>query len=558
MAKKFGGKFTDSTFNGMGHSVTWECAVGHSFKKSAQSVQNGRWCPYCNQNIGESITRVFFETTFEKEFPKVRPEWLRNTNGAKLELDGYCEELQIAFEHQGTQHHSFKGRFYKETKELNQRLVIDKLKRKICKQRGVILIEIPEIPTKLRITDLGKYVEDCLRDKGFAVKNYNFTRDIDYALAYSENSSTKIEELKKIAISKKGKLLSRQYLGSTIPLQWQCSERHIWKSPPSYIKNGNWCPVCARHHLTIDDVKLIAKKMNGTLLDSIYNGMAYKYKWQCEKGHVWKAVASSVAQGSWCPRCALDRNGEQRRTPIEKILKIVSEKGGQLVSENYGRSSDKYIWECAKKHRWVTTAEVILRGSWCSECSKTKKYTLDDMIMVAKKMKGQCISKKYSGVKSKLHWQCSEGHKWKTTPDTIINGGSWCPFCSTISGKSKSKGNLEEYKKIAESRNGKCLSNKYNNSKSKLIFECGQQHQWEALPGHIKKGSWCPVCAKTAPLTIDEMHSLAKKKQGVCLSKKYINSTTKLKWKCRLGHSWSASPAKIKLGQWCPVCRGKK
>ena len=34
-------------------------------------------------------------------------------------------------------------------------------------------------------------------------------------------------------------------------------------------------------------------------------------------------------------------------------------------------------------------------------------------------------------------------------------------------------------------------------------------------------------------LTIEQMQALAQAKNGVCLSKKYIDSKTKLRWQCR-------------------------
>ena len=56
---------------------------------------------------------------------------------------------------------------------------------------------------------------------------------------------------------------------------------------------------------------------------------------------------------------------------------------------------------------------------------------------------------------------------------------------------------------------------------------------------------------------IEEMKRLAKNRgRGECLSNEYKNSDTKLKWRCSLGHEWEAKPSNIKIGKWCPECRG--
>lgn len=49
--------------------------------------------------------------------------------------------------------------------------------------------------------------------------------------------------------------------------------------------------------------------------------------------------------------------------------------------------------------------------------------------------------------------------------------------------------------KLAESRNGKCISKEYINSQTKLVWECELGHQWKAKPNNIKSSnSWCPHC----------------------------------------------------------------
>ena len=50
-------------------------------------------------------------------------------------------------------------------------------------------------------------------------------------------------------------------------------------------------------------------------------------------------------------------------------------------------------------------------------------------------------------------------------------------------------------------RGGKCLSKEYINGKTKLLWECSEGHQWEAILDSVKRGSWCAVCKKTKKKT---------------------------------------------------------
>ena len=57
---------------------------------------------------------------------------------------------------------------------------------------------------------------------------------------------------------------------------------------------------------------------------------------------------------------------------------------------------------------------------------------------------------------------------------------------------------------------------------------------------------------------IDRWKKIAEERGGRCLSDVYFDSRTHLNWECFLGHRWSAKPDNILQGHWCPQCRGKK
>jgi len=113
---------------------------------------------------------------------------------------------------------------------------------------------------------------------------------------------------------------------------------------------------------------------------------------------------------------------------------------------------------------------------------------------------------------------------------------------------------LEKMQQIAASRGGVCLSESYQNTATKLDWRCSAGHTWSATPLHIKRGHWCPVCAKCARLTLDVFQRIALQKGGQCLSLECLNSSSVLRWTCADGHEWLARPSNVKAGTWCPVC----
>ena len=183
-----------------------------------------------------------------------------------------------------------------------------------------------------------------------------------------------------------------------------------------------------------------------------------------------------------------------------------------------------------------------------------RKLTIEKMNEIAKDRRGICLSTLYVNRSTKLKWQCVKGHQWTATPFRVKQG-TWCPRCAIDSRTKKLRLTIEEVKKIANERNGKCLSRKYINSKTPIKWECKYGHQWETTVDSVKSGGhWCPACAGNKKQTIIDMQELAQQKGGKCLSISYYNMNAKLLWQCTNGHKWEATPHNIKQGTWCPIC----
>lgn len=114
---------------------------------------------------------------------------------------------------------------------------------------------------------------------------------------------------------------------------------------------------------------------------------------------------------------------------------------------------------------------------------------------------------------------------------------------------------IEDCRKLAKSRGGKCLESYYVNNKDNMLWQCSEGHIWPAAFGNIKKGSWCKICHRNNRRNgIEKCISLAKKYNGTFLGDTYTNNKEKYLWECENGHTFSARYNDIDQGHWCDIC----
>ncbi len=368
-----------------------------------------------------------------------------------------------------------------------------------------------------------------------------------------------IEQMQALAKKRGGVCVSTVYSDAHTKLRWRCQEGHEWESKPNYVQQGNWCPQCGGSvPLTLEQMQAVARDRGGECLSTKYVNTRTKLLWRCQDGHEWEAAPGSVKLGRWCPTCSQGHSERIVRDickqmfgkPFPKVKPqwLINARGNLMELDGYcsklslafeyqgiqhyketkfsrrssmRRTLTQQKKDDAEKRKLCLENDVHLIEIPCKvelddvpayifaavkdlsvpvrirrpEKIKVAQFVLTEQLRamqaLARERGGECLSIAYLGTHAKLRWRCSEGHEWLATSSAIKNRGDWCPFCA-----GKTPLTLGQMQVLARTRGGECLSTTYVNNKAKLLWRCRKSHEWEATPHSIKRGTWCPTCAR--------------------------------------------------------------
>jgi len=429
-------ELTPSDFSyGSGRKVWWRCEKGHEWQGTINSrtISHGN-CPYC------SGKRVILGEDFGTKYPDIAKQWHPGKNGGKQPCDYMPGSHQYAWWicEKG---HEWKAQIKSRVSGAGCPICAN---RKLCvgeNDLGTVYSHLAQEwhPTKngtLSPQDV-VYGSDrkvwWLCEKGHEWKSAISSRvngsgcpvcsnrviipgENDLASANPVIAAEWLQE-------KNGMLQPNQVAEfSNRRVWWQCRLGHQWQAVIAHrTKNGGGCPVCAGKMLLkgFNDLASqypdIAKQWHPTLNgnrtpDNIYMGSRQPVWWQCEYGHVWKAMvgARTRGQGSGCPVCAGKVNQAKQRyyEQIEqevRVRKILADDilpetvwewtytGESLAGRNFGRweVQDQVIRDSKNRRKWYCRCE----------CG-TEKFVFERSLLEGKSESCGCLTKER--VKEKL------------------------------------------------------------------------------------------------------------------------------------------------------------
>lgn len=227
--------------------LLFECPKKHLCSVTLSNLNLGKWCAQCNLHIGELISKCAIEFLLQEQFTKIRPDWLKNEDGNNLEIDAYSAKLKLGLEYQGVQHQQYVYHFHRTREEFEKRKKHDELKKKLCEENDVTLIEVIYTTKE---NDICRNIYDKLIKLGFQIPE---DRVAEFNINDIYKVDTKTEELRKIIEGRGGKLMEGEYLFLDSIITFMCDKGHLYTTKARYIVYGSWCATCG--YVVDDDRK---------------------------------------------------------------------------------------------------------------------------------------------------------------------------------------------------------------------------------------------------------------------------------------------------------------
>lgn len=353
-----------------------------------------------------------------------------------------------------------------------------------------------------------------------------------------------LEVARTLAAANGYRLTSNIYFSATVKMYWQClfCERDPLHLSLKEMRAKIRCNPCAcinnkdktkKRKVDFVYCQELAAKYNCKLVTpktSFRKGMSkIKLEWECDTHGILKdkrSPDSIHATNFICHLCNGTECKSTKEIKFDQILekaaklnvKILMPEGFQFLGLNHTRINVECL-ECNVVTENITTHALWHNDVSCKPCKKRK-----------------CILAKMRTIED-VHEYCA----------------SRIPVDWSTPGKDIPK----------EKRPLKCNSMLYHNGL--LEFEClaiDCVHTWDARFSQIKnRESGCRVCSGSQKLTIEDAQKAAAKRNGICLSTEYIDSITKLKFKCENPNHEPFNQTLVAIrhnNNWCPLCGNEK
>lgn len=347
--------------------------------------------------------------------------------------------------------------------------------------------------------------------------------------------------------------------------EWWCVAGHAYLEVVGKRSSGYGCAICAGKRVLIGFNDLASTKPDlalQALFDptTVTTSSGYRGEWRCSVGHEWTATVAARSRGRGCPIC-----GNKAVLPGYNDLATTNP---ALAAEacfnprSVTAGSNKPLeWRCSLGHHWTAQVASRNRGRGCPICASRRLLPgFNDLATVDPELAKEACFDPTTVMPfshSQLPWKCPHGHHYETSPAKRSSGNG----CSVCAGKVVVPG-INDLATTHPDVAAEALfdpTTVTSFSDRMLDWRCPKAHEYRArLANRTANSSGCPYCANFKVLSgFNDLSTTHPHLDGEALfdtTQVIAGSKTKRRWRCDLGHEWSAAPGDRATGKGCPSC----
>lgn len=246
-----------------------------------------------------------------------------------------------------------------------------------------------------------------------------------------------------------------------------------------------------------------------------------------------------------------------KKLTYEYVKSYFKDQGCELLEDEYKNNSTKMKYICSCGNVSKINFGNFKSGKRCMRCKDNQKHTLKYVEKYFKNRKCELLENNYENNYTKMRYRCQCGEKSKIRFSSF-KAGHRCKKCSGTE-----KHTLEYIQQYFKNRGCELVDDKYISSKTKMKYKCSCGDISKISFDGFKRGKRCKKCginkvANKSRHTLEYIQQYFKNEGCELLEKKYVNSNTKMKYKCLCGDIGKIRFGSFRMGKRCKKCGIKK
>ena len=266
---------------------------------------------------------------------------------------------------------------------------------------------------------LHNYRCSCGRESKISLNNFNSGHRCSDCCGTKKKT---LEEVKVIFINGGCEFLDDSYVSNKHPHNYRCSCGREAKIRLNDFNKGHRC--CGTKKRTLEEVRIIFAEGGCEFLDDSYIGAHHPHNYRCGCGREAKISLNSFNKGSRCSDC-----GGKKKKTLEEVRVIFAEGGCEFLDDSYINSQHLHNYRCGCEREAKICLNNFNRGHRCSDCSGTKKRTLEEVRVIFAEGGCEFLDDSYISNKHSHNYRCSCGREAKIKLRSF-NSGSRCSGCA--------------------------------------------------------------------------------------------------------------------------------